>query len=582
MAPKIWGAMKKVFKYKAFISYSHSDDRQAEKLHRKLERYRLPGELRQTHRLKPIFRDRDELSASHSLNDAIRDALENSENLIVICTPKAARSFWVNQEVLLFKKLGRSKNIFTVILDGEPFSNNPEHECLPEAVRFQIDQSGELTSKSAEPLAADFRSNGDGEKMGTLKLISALLGVGLDDIVRRDLQQIRKRFAISMIGAVSVTAVMGALTLQAISAEKKAEIAKQSAEIHRADAEDLIEFMLGDLRDRLEPVGRLDVLDVVGEKAFEYYEDFDDEELTVEDQGRRARTLHLIGEVQDKLGKTDESDRYFEESYNITAASISDNDTDRLLEHARSAFWRSVPLRRSGRHDEELKYLEEYKNIALRLRENNPESPIFMAELAKAETNIGRVYLKAGNNEKAHECFEAAAELLKLAVSKTNAASVALDRTENFAWLAESHRAAKRYDQAYAVRVKQVQTLQALTEENSEDFRFFEGLVYAQIGQGNAARYLKKYDDSRDMLELALSNARSALKREPSREKMHRAETSALLSLLTWALETNNMTAFKSYRSAINVPQHLSGHTYWSTSLPKVLSVLDAEFAALN
>ena len=41
--------------------------------------------------------------------------------------------------------------------------------------------------------------------------------------------------------------------------------ARNNEELRRAEAENLIEFMLGDLRDRLDEVGRLDVLNAVGD-----------------------------------------------------------------------------------------------------------------------------------------------------------------------------------------------------------------------------------------------------------------------------------------------------------------------------
>ena len=48
--------------------------------------------------------------------------------------------------------------------------------------------------------------------------------------------------------------------------------ARDEARDQRREAEGLIGFMLGDLRDKLEPIGRLDVLDAVGARALAYYE----------------------------------------------------------------------------------------------------------------------------------------------------------------------------------------------------------------------------------------------------------------------------------------------------------------------
>ena len=49
--------------------------------------------------LRPIFRDREEFSAGHSLTEQTLAALEVSQFLIVVCSPNAARSKYVNEEI---------------------------------------------------------------------------------------------------------------------------------------------------------------------------------------------------------------------------------------------------------------------------------------------------------------------------------------------------------------------------------------------------------------------------------------------------------------------------------------------------
>src|SRR4051812_3088589 len=93
-------------RFRAFISYSHSDSRVALRLHRSLEGYRVPKRLRGTpsefgpvpERLSPIFCDREELASSADLGTRVKDALADSDALIVVCSPEAAASHWVNEE----------------------------------------------------------------------------------------------------------------------------------------------------------------------------------------------------------------------------------------------------------------------------------------------------------------------------------------------------------------------------------------------------------------------------------------------------------------------------------------------------
>ena len=120
--------MAREYRYKAFISYSHQDEKQARWLQRSLERFRTPKHLvgmntsrgEVPDRIFPIFRDRVDLASSSDLSSNIEQALIESENLIAICSPAAATSPWVNKEIELFKQLGRSDSIYCLIAGGDP------------------------------------------------------------------------------------------------------------------------------------------------------------------------------------------------------------------------------------------------------------------------------------------------------------------------------------------------------------------------------------------------------------------------------------------------------------------------------
>jgi hypothetical protein len=121
----------KDFKYWAFITYSHKDEKWAAWLHRSLEHYYVPRSFVGTatrvgivpNRLYPIFRDRDELPSSSSLSHEIQEALVQSRNLLIVCSPHAVVSNWVKEEILTYKRLGRSSRVFCLIVDGEPYAS---------------------------------------------------------------------------------------------------------------------------------------------------------------------------------------------------------------------------------------------------------------------------------------------------------------------------------------------------------------------------------------------------------------------------------------------------------------------------
>ena len=117
--------------YKAFISYSHQDEKFGKWLHKSLENYKMPKQLKEDYpklpnKLFPIFRDIYELSAGDNLTIEIEKALKNSEALILLCSPKSAKSEWVNKEIIDFKKLHKDAKIIPIIIDGVPFAKESD------------------------------------------------------------------------------------------------------------------------------------------------------------------------------------------------------------------------------------------------------------------------------------------------------------------------------------------------------------------------------------------------------------------------------------------------------------------------
>ena len=103
--------------FRAFVSYCHADRGFASAIQRKLETYRLPRRLaglveplpgQARGRIGPIFRDRADLSAAQSLTDAVCEAIAASSALVVIASPDAARSIWVEREIALFRDFRRA------------------------------------------------------------------------------------------------------------------------------------------------------------------------------------------------------------------------------------------------------------------------------------------------------------------------------------------------------------------------------------------------------------------------------------------------------------------------------------------
>jgi tetratricopeptide (TPR) repeat protein len=457
------------YKYWAFVSYSHHDAAFASWLQRALESYRLPRRLigRGTPLgpvpayLKPVFSYRSEMQAGADLASTVRKALAQSRYLIVVCSPDAARSEWVNREIIEFKKLHREARVLAVIAAGEPHASRiagqEASECFPEALRFALTSEGRPDGTPLEPAAADLRQQGDGKRLGMLKLIAGMLGegVGVDELVRRDAQ--RRVHKMTMIAAASVAgmAVMAALTVSAVRQ-------RTEAQNQRAQAEDLIEFMLGDVRKKLDQVGRLDALDSVGEKALAYYAHQDPGALSAAALGQRSRAMHLIGEIREQRGQLDEALMAFKSAAATTSELLarSPNDGQRIFDHAQSVYWVGYIAYQRGQLPVAEDAFHQYRELAERLTKIDPRNADWQLEPAYADQNLGVVQLDRGRPSDALQSFTAVRDTLTKILPKRPAA--AGDLAEADGWIAKAREATGDFGGAVEAQHARLEVLKAM------------------------------------------------------------------------------------------------------------------------
>lgn len=194
-------------KYCAFISYRHKelDKYVAKKLHTMIERYTVPGELRESwggKKLGKVFRDEEELPVSSNLTDSICTALDNTDYLIVVCTPDTPESIWVEREIKYFLEHHDRSHVIAVLVDGTPDTS------FPKLITTIYDEDGNVTGM-VEPLAANLTGVDNKFKRSRMhkeavRLYAAIMGVPFDSLWQRE----KRHNLHCIIALVSVAAVV--------------------------------------------------------------------------------------------------------------------------------------------------------------------------------------------------------------------------------------------------------------------------------------------------------------------------------------------------------------------------------------
>lgn len=480
------------FRYRAFIAYSHQDEVWARWLHKALETYRIPARLvgmktgvcTIPRRLTPIFRDRSELPSAPDLDQKVSEALEQSANLIVICSPRSATSHYVNEEIITFKRLAKADRIFCLIVDGEPnatdLAGRETEECFAPALRFTFSPDGVPTPKHTAPIAADARQGRDGKTNAKLKLVAGMLDVGFDALKQREHHRHMQRMLIVTSLALAAMLVTTILAINAALARRTAVTAREAAERRQKQAENLVGFMLGDLNDKLNQVQRLDILEATDNQAMKYFESLPTNDVTDQALALRAKALEKIGSIRTSQGKLPEALESYRAASAITRelAARAPADSTRQIAYANdfnwigNAYWFQGDLNHSLQSFQRAIELLE-KEVAVNSRD------IELAfNLASARTNAGRVFEARGEFATAKELYQRVQRTFEVLRSRDPL---------NVRWQSELGYA---YDNLGKVAFEQGQLVQAIAAYR-DDQRIKEAL---------AARDPKNYDAREDLL----------------------------------------------------------------------------------
>jgi eukaryotic-like serine/threonine-protein kinase len=114
------------YKYRAFLSYSHRDTTWAKWLHSRIETFRIDKDLigRKTSmgpiqkNLRPVIRDRHDFDAGGKLRAQTMSVIDASAALVVLCSPAAASSRPVNEEVRQFIARHPDRPVIPLIVAG--------------------------------------------------------------------------------------------------------------------------------------------------------------------------------------------------------------------------------------------------------------------------------------------------------------------------------------------------------------------------------------------------------------------------------------------------------------------------------
>lgn|GEM_PF-954033 len=511
-------------RYSAFISYTHADRRIAERLQARLERYRLPRRLAERvgfRRIKPIAMDRDEMPAAPDLSEAIMMALEASDYLIVVCTPRTPGSAWVGKEIDAFRAMRGDTHILAAVFEGDDL------QCFHPRLLARGDGA------ATQPLAPDFRKQADGPRLGLLKLIAALAGVGVDELAQRDAQRRMRQLA-------ALSAVAVAIALSIAGTSYLAYSARVAADREREASARSMQFQLGELRDRIKAGGTLDMAAALNRGVELYYDERSGQSHPLDIELRRAELLQAKAEDLEKRGDLAGAAANARQAWAVSARLRAEHPDlpDVLYAHAQSAYWVGAIAWRQGDTPLAANAFGRYADLTAQLVQRDPGKADWRLEAGYANSNLGSIALREARDlMRAERYFRAAQGAFQAAARDEARKSEAMyELADGEAWLADVARLRGDLVAAGKHRERQQELLTGLLAADPRNLLYRIDRVSNRLGMARLASARGDRAGADAQLRAALAEAGELQSQDPANASVGSQKRAIELFLIENAL----------------------------------------------
>ena len=334
-----------------------------------------------------------------------------------------------------------------------------------------------IDGSAIEPLAADARREGDGRDRAFLKLVAGLLGIGYDALARREAQRRQRKWVVAAAASLAGMAIALGLAVTAY-------VARNDAQRRQAQAEDILGFMLGDLRKKLATVGRLDLMRAVDDKAMTYFATLNPRDLSDRALEEQARSLTGIGEVRLNEGKHDAAMAAFREAHARSTAlhQRAPDNGQRLFDLAQAEYWIGSVALEQGRHDESGVWFRKYRDSGIRLAAMDRKNFAWQREVAYGHQTLAVLDERRGRYPEAERAFREELALYEAWVRRRpHDLELRFEAANIASWLGSLSLQQGRLANAEAFFVEQADAMRRIVAEDAQSAEWKEVWIDALL-----------------------------------------------------------------------------------------------------
>ncbi|MQA41408.1 AAA family ATPase [Rugamonas sp. FT29W] len=258
--------------------------------------------------------------------------------------------------------------------------------------------------------------------------------------------------------------------------------AKRAAELRRREAESLVDFMLGDFTDKLRPLGRLDFLESVSQRALQYLRGAQTEERSLAELMLRAKGLQVLGEVSrsrgDSAGAIDALNQA--NAILLRQQQATPNDIKVLKNLGVNAYWLGQMHRDRNDWQAAEQDWRAYLRFSDLLHALEPSNTEWWVEQSYAHNSLGSLALTRGMPALAVPEFEASIALKRRALAQMPASrTVTVELADSYSWLASAKQSLGQLEAAQQLYADEMMLARQLSERYPDESMWKRRLALA-------------------------------------------------------------------------------------------------------
>ena len=237
-------------------------------------------------------------------------------------------------------------------------------------------------------------------------------------------------------------------------------------------AENLITFMIGDLKNKLLPLGKLELLEIVGDQVINYYDDRTELIRSEQSSLQYNKALNTIGEVEVNQGKLLSAENIFRQAIKQDLDFFKDNSSkaSALFNYGQSNYWLGYINYLQKKYKTTLHYWSIYLDLSEQLLVIEPNNESWKLEKSYALNNLGSLNYQQNNLVEADKYFNLSAQLKKEMVRDNPANSQYLaELADTISWQAnicDKRNELQRSNELYKESLSLSEKLVSMDNEN--------------------------------------------------------------------------------------------------------------------